>query len=396
MMFTRQILLAVLARSTATLAFNAPFTVQRHALGASFVSSQSRLVSHPRFSSAVFSTDANAIADSDEKEAVAEETTSEEVAEETASEEVAEESSEEVAVDEEAEYKKKLFVGNLPIEFTQETIVELFESYGSVTEISVPTDRFTGAIRGFAFLTLSSEEAAQKAIDEMNESDVGGRIITVKAQLKPGEQKPKKKFNPVEGTKLYVGNLPFDAEKEDIMEYFGQYGTVNDCFIPIDREQGRPRGFAFVTMAKEDADSAIDATNGIDFMGRDLTVNVSLPRGEAPPNRRGQGKTKLYVGNMSYDTDEETLRSLFQDYGEILDIYIPMDRETGRMRGFAFVTMEPEAAERAAEETDGFELYGRILRVNEAQPKGGRGSSGGGFQRNDNGYDQGDDWNSSY
>jgi nucleolin len=390
MMFTRQILLAVLARTTSTLAFNAPlFTVQRHTLGASFVSSQSLLAKNqPRYLTAVFSTDTDAIADSGETEVVAEE---------TASEEVAEESSEEATpVDEDADLNKKLFVGNLPIEFTQETIVELFESYGPVSEISVPTDRFTGAIRGFAFLTLSSEEMAQKAIDEMNESDVQGRIITVKAQLKPGEQKPKKKtFQAAEGTKLYVGNLPFDVERDDIMEYFGQYGTVNDCFIPIDRDQGRPRGFAFVTMAKEDVDAAISATNGIDFMGRNLQVNVSLPRGEAPPNRRSQNKTKLYVGNMSYDTDEETLRSLFQDYGEILDIYIPMDRETGRMRGFAFVTMEPEAAERAVEETDGFELYGRVLRVNEAQPKG-RASQGGGFQRNDSGYDNGGGWDDSY
>jgi cold-inducible RNA-binding protein len=92
----------------------------------------------------------------------------------------------------------------------------------------------------------------------------------------------------------------------------------------------------------------------------------------------------LYVGNLSWGTEEGALRELFEEYGTVVDCYIPVDRETGQHRGFAFVTMEPDDALRAADETDGYELDGRILRVNEAQPKGG-------FNRrsNDN-YDGGD------
>jgi len=316
--------------------------------------------------------------------------------EETAVEEAAEttESTEEavaVVAEVDADEGKKLFVGNLPTEFTQETIAALFAPYGTVSEISVPVDRFTGAIRGFAFITLSDKESTAKAVEEMNGKDIEGRIVTVNLQRKEGDPKPERVYPEVDGTKLYVGNLPFDATREEIMEYFGQYGTVSDCFVPVDRATNRPRGFAFVTMAKEDAETAIKNTDDADFMGRTIQVNISLPRGKAPPNRRSQSKTKLYIGNLSYDTDEETLTSLFQDYGEILDIYIPTDRETGRMRGFAFVTMEPESAQRAAEETDGFELYGRILRVNEAQPKGRQSEGGGGGGGGSWGNDQGND-----
>lgn len=63
---------------------------------------------------------------------------------------------------------------------------------------------------------------------------------------------------------------------------------------------------------------------------------------------------------------------MFEEYGKVIDCYIPTDRETGQHRGFAFVTMDPSEALRAADETDGYELDGRILRVNEAQPKGQR------------------------
>lgn len=95
--------------------------------------------------------------------------------------------------------------------------------------------------------------------------------------------------------------------------------------------------------------------------------------------------TKLYVGNLSWGTEEGPLRELFEEYGTVVDCYVPVDRETGQHRGFAFVTMASEDALRAADETDGYELDGRILRVNEAQPKGG-------FNRgfNSDGYDGGD------
>lgn len=93
---------------------------------------------------------------------------------------------------------------------------------------------------------------------------------------------------------------------------------------------------------------------------------------------------KLYVGNLSWGTEEGALRELFEEYGKVVDCFIPVDRETDQHRGFAFVTMEPEDALRAADETDGYELDGRILRVNEAQPKGARNNS-----YND-GYDGGD------
>lgn len=81
-------------------------------------------------------------------------------------------------------------------------------------------------------------------------------------------------------------------------------------------------------------------------------------------------ETKLYVGNVSFDTEINTLRELFQDYGPVIDLYMPLDQSTGSSRGFAFVTLEPENAARAIEEVDGWEVDGRELRVNEAQPKG--------------------------
>ena len=85
--------------------------------------------------------------------------------------------------------------------------------------------------------------------------------------------------------------------------------------------------------------------------------------------------TKLYVGNLNYNTTEDALREAFGANGRaVTSVSIIMDRETGRSRGFAFVEMAtPEAAQQALQELDGRELDGRMLRINEAREREARG-----------------------
>lgn len=98
--------------------------------------------------------------------------------------------------------------------------------------------------------------------------------------------------------------------------------------------------------------------------------------------------SKIFVGNMSFQTSEDDLRSLFQPFGEVTSVSIPTDRETGRARGFAFVEMSDSgAATTAMSALNGKDVDGRQLRVNEAQPKGDR-DGGGGGGRGRGGYQQ--------
>ena len=94
------------------------------------------------------------------------------------------------------------------------------------------------------------------------------------------------------------------------------------------------------------------------------------------------GNSKLYVGNLSFKTSEADLRAHFSQFGTVSDVYVAMDKMTGRPRGFAFVTMgTPEEAKVAAEKINGVDLDGRPLTVNEARPKeegSGRSFGGGG------------------
>jgi RNA recognition motif-containing protein len=89
--------------------------------------------------------------------------------------------------------------------------------------------------------------------------------------------------------------------------------------------------------------------------------------------------SRLYVGNLSYDTDTETLRQGFATVGEVTDAHVVTDRESGRSRGFGFVTMAtPDLAKKAIETMNGAVIDGRSIRVNEAEERP-RGGGGGGF-----------------
>lgn len=86
--------------------------------------------------------------------------------------------------------------------------------------------------------------------------------------------------------KLYVGNLTYQITEDDLLDLFGQYGEVLSAQVIMDRDTGRSKGFAFVEM-QSGADEAINALNGRDFKGRDLTVNEARPREDRGGGGRG-------------------------------------------------------------------------------------------------------------
>ena len=103
---------------------------------------------------------------------------------------------------------------------------------------------------------------------------------------------------------IFVGNLPFRAEQEDVAELFTPFGEITNCFLPLERDTGRKRGFAFVELADEDSESrAIDAHQGAELMGRPLRINKAEPRssggggGGGGPRRGGYGGGRSDYGD---------------------------------------------------------------------------------------------------
>ena len=87
---------------------------------------------------------------------------------------------------------------------------------------------------------------------------------------------------------------------------------------------------------------------------------------------------KLYLGNLPFTANEDEIRRMLGEYGEVQSVALPTDRETGRPRGFGFAEMDDDGAQKAIAGLDGTDFGGRSLRVNEAKPREPRGGGGGG------------------
>mmetsp|Transcript_46686 Transcript_46686/g.113767 ORF Transcript_46686/g.113767 Transcript_46686/m.113767 type:complete len:400 (-) Transcript_46686:329-1528(-) len=294
------------------------------------------------------------------------------------------------AEEEEKKPEYVVYIGNLAFTVTPNDVRELIsEKIGddsgiAIESISMPTNNEnineeTGEplSKGFCFVHVGSPEQVTTVVDALNGYELEGRNIranTLKSKEEiASERAAKKKRNnsvPAGKKKLYVGNLSFDATRDDVREAFEKYGACDDVYLPM--RDGVPRGFGFVTMAEEDADKAMADLDGTEFFTRKLIVNEPLKEGEAPVRRPRVDRSKqfkMYIGNLSFYTTKETLEEIFSEFGDVYDCYLPLDPETERPRGFGFVTMDKEAGEEAIQELDGMELDDRVIRVNEAQGK---------------------------
>ncbi len=96
---------------------------------------------------------------------------------------------------------------------------------------------------------------------------------------------------------IFVGNLPFRAEREDVLQLFTPFGEVTNCSLPLERDTGRKRGFAFVEMADESLETtAIDSLQGTEMMGRPLRINKAEPRSNSPRRGFNNGNSRQYNG----------------------------------------------------------------------------------------------------
>ncbi|KNA22694.1 hypothetical protein SOVF_032110 [Spinacia oleracea] len=171
-------------------------------------------------------------------------------------------------------------------------------------------------------------------------------------------------------TKLYFGNLPYHCDSAQLAGIVQDYGNPELVEVLYNRDTGRSRGFAFVTMSSiEDCKAVIDNLDGSEYGGRYLRVNFA----DNPVKRAPlfpETEHKLFVGNLSWSVNSESLYQAFQEYGNVVGARVLFDGETGKSRGYGFVCYSTRSEmESALASLNGVELEGRGMRISMAEGK---------------------------
>ncbi|KAI9724935.1 MAG: hypothetical protein M1812_000211 [Candelaria pacifica] len=204
---------------------------------------------------------------------------------------------------------RKMFIGGLNWETTDQSLKEYFSQFGEVVECTVMRDGASGRSRGFGFLTF--RDAKTVNIVMVKEHYLDGKIVrpSVSTSTKaPSRYKndsshisqlfkidPKRAIPRDEQertSKIFVGGVSQDATEQDFKEFFMQFGRVVDATLMIDKDTGRPRGFGFVTF---DSESAVEATldGPLEILGKPIEVKKAQPRGNIRDGDDDRGDRKF-------------------------------------------------------------------------------------------------------
>jgi RNA recognition motif-containing protein len=172
--------------------------------------------------------------------------------------------------------------------------------------------------------------------------------------------------------KIFIGGISPLTSQESIQKYFGKFGDLSDCVLMQDKSTGKSRGFGFVTYKDSRVvDDVLSKPHIID--GKEVDCKRAIPRdqqNETPKEETVYKTKKLFVGGIPQNTTEDEFRNYFEGFGDIEDSVIMVDKETGKSRGFGFVTFDSEdAVEKVINKYYDNKIGGKWVECKRAQPK---------------------------
>ncbi|XP_077404341.1 polyadenylate-binding protein 1b isoform X2 [Vanacampus margaritifer] len=271
-----------------------------------------------------------------------------------------------------------VFIKNLDRSIDNNVLYDIFSFFGNIMSGKVVCDE--NGSKGYGFVHFETQEAAERAIVEMNGKLIKERKIFVGHFKSRKEREAELAVRAKEFTNVYVKNFGEDVDDNMLRDMFRTYGNTTSVRVMMD-EHGSCRGFGFVSFARhEDAQKAVDEMNGKEFHGRMIYVS----RAQKKVERQAELKRKfeqmkqdrisryqgvnLYVKNLDDSIDDECLRKEFAPFGIISSAKVMT--HGGRSKGFGFVCFSsPEEAGKAVSEMNGRIVATKPLYVALAQRK---------------------------
>ncbi|XP_043198969.1 DAZ-associated protein 1-like isoform X1 [Amphibalanus amphitrite] len=188
--------------------------------------------------------------------------------------------------------------------------------------------------------------------------------------MRPKTMRRGKNDDNEEAGKMFVGGLSWETTQDSMLAYFSQWGEVVDCVVMKNNETGRSRGFGFVTFAEPDNVQRVLAAGPHELDGRTIDPKACNPRSLQNKLRlRSQTYPKVFLGGLPPSVTETDLRTLFGQYGHVMEVVIMYDQEKRKSRGFGFLSFELEDAVERVLAKHFVTICGKQVEVKRAEPR---------------------------
>jgi polyadenylate-binding protein len=276
-----------------------------------------------------------------------------------------------------------LYVGDLAPEVTEAMLFEKFSTAGPVLSIRVCRDMITRRSLGYAYVNFQQPADAERALDTMNFDVLKGRPI----RIMWSQRDPSLRRSGVGN--VFIKNLDKSIDNKAMYDTFSAFGNILSCKVAQDADGGS-KGYGFVHFETEEAAmNAIQKVNGMLLNEKKVFVGRFVPRKEREKELGEKAKkfTNVYIKNFGEDLGDEKLKEVFSKFGKITSYKVVKDRDVkgeegedimeggpdSKNKGFGFVSFEDsESAEKAVDELNGVEMFGKTLYVGRAQKKAER------------------------
>lgn len=264
-----------------------------------------------------------------------------------------------------------LYVGDLDPTTNEAHLFRVFGVYGPVHSIRVVKEALTHRSLGYAFVNYLRREDAQRALADPTPKMINNRMCRV---LPFSRDAGSHRRASAPEANVFIKNLDPSIDSQALYDTFSAFGRIVSCKVAVD-DFGVPKGFAYLSYdTKEAAEDAIGRMNGMLLNDRKVYVSRHIPKRERLVKMEEEkvNFTNLFVKNVDADVSEDDLSALFGEHGEIVSIALPKT-PAGQHRGYGFVNFDShDAAVRALEALDDYELKGKRLAVSRAQRRQNR------------------------
>jgi RNA recognition motif-containing protein len=277
-----------------------------------------------------------------------------------------------------------VYIGNLSWDLDHDGVYDAVSQIAEPTNVDLKMNKY-GKSLGYAIVTFASPEDAQEVIAQLHGANLEGREVNCRedrgarpkkerAPRQPQQQQQQQQQQqeaPVASNRVYIGNLSWNTTDDILLDALAPFNVVS-ARVQL-QSSGASKGWAIAEFGSvNDAQEAIDTLNGQELDGRDIVVREDCPRNAAraprqPRQRRerrvleeGAPSQSVFIGNLSWDMNDEALSELLNGFG-VEESSVNL-RPDGKSRGFAIARFDSvEEAQRAIDELNGQEVMGRNL-----------------------------------